>query len=190
MNIIRDEIKSRIKMPELLRHYGIDIVRGRIKCPLHNGTDRNCGVMPDYIHCFVCGESADQISFVMKHFNITYNEAISKINDDFCLGLSTDKVDRRQLIEYSRRQFEREKERKAEERKRQRVFEKYLDAVSLYLFCDRIIKCSKPKNESEELNNVFVYALHNYERAKYELEIAESEVIKINGKSKCFINEC
>ena len=50
-----DEIKSRLKMPEVLRYYGFDIKRGRIPCPIHSGSDRNCGVKDEYIHCFVCG---------------------------------------------------------------------------------------------------------------------------------------
>ena len=85
---IANEIKSRVKMPELLRCYGIEVNRRhRIACPLHSGTDKNCGVKDDYIHCFVCGESADQIRFVQRYFSLDFNEAVLKINEDFSLGI-------------------------------------------------------------------------------------------------------
>ena len=79
-NYITNEIKNRIKMPELLQFYGFDIKRGRMKCPLHNGEDYNCGIKQDYIHCFVCGESADAISFVMKYYGLSFKEAMTKLS--------------------------------------------------------------------------------------------------------------
>ena len=93
-------------MPKLLQFYGFDIKRGRMKCPLHNGEDYNCGVKQEYIHCFVCGESADVISFVIKYYGLSFKEAITKLNNDFHLGLPIgEKLDRRKQLDMAKRSF-------------------------------------------------------------------------------------
>ena len=90
-------------MPEVLRYYGFDIKRGRIPCPIHSGSDRNCGVKDEYIHCFVCGSTVDVVGFEMQYFNLDFMKAISKLNDDFNLGLPIGKkIDRRTQLEMNK----------------------------------------------------------------------------------------
>ena len=69
---------------------GVSIVRGRIPCPLHNGCDRNMSLQDKFFHCFVCNESGDVIKLVMHLLNCSYEDAISRINNDFRLGLPLD----------------------------------------------------------------------------------------------------
>ena len=67
-------------MPQVLDHYGIERNRAnRIRCVLHNGQDFNCGIKDHYIHCFVCGQSADVIKFVQVYFGLDFQSAISKL---------------------------------------------------------------------------------------------------------------
>ena len=113
-----DEIKSRLTMQQVLDYYGIERNRAnRIRCVLHNGQDFNCGIKDHYIHCFVCGQSADVIKFVQVYFCLDFQSAISKLNDDFKLGLPIGKkIDRRTQLEMNKAAFERK--RKAEQQKK------------------------------------------------------------------------
>ena len=111
-----DEIKSRLTMQQVLDYYGIERNRAnRIRCVLHNGQDFNCGIKDHYIHCFVCGQSADVIKFVQVYFCLDFQSAISKLNDDFKLGLPIGKkIDRRTQLEMNKSAFERKRKIEAE----------------------------------------------------------------------------
>ena len=145
-----DEIKSRLKMPEVLRYYGFDIKRGRIPCPIHSGSDRNCGVKDEYIHCFVCGATVDVIGFEMQYFNLDFPKAISKLNGDFRLGLPIwKKIDRRTQLEMNKAAFDEWK--RLDDNKRNYA----------------------PKSPTEPLHPLFVEALKNIAGAEYNLSCAE-----------------
>lgn len=175
---IASEIKSRLKMPELLRAYGIEVDRhNRIACPLHGGVDKNCGVKDDYIHCFVCGESADQIGFVEKLFSLKFKDAVAKINIDFSLGLPIGEImSKNQRAEMSRQAFFREQEKKRKEKEHERYLSAWLDAHEELVRLEKQREQYKPKSENEPLNPLFLEALKNIEHAKYKLSCAEEEL--------------
>jgi hypothetical protein len=169
------EIKTRLKMPEILRFYGFKIKRGnRIPCPFHSGQDENCGVKNDYIHCFVCGESADQIGFVQKYFNLSFSDAIRKINDDFCLGLPLgEKIDKRKRIEISKRCFEIKKQKEKELQEKTLIEKEYDEALSDWIRLDMQRRLYAPMYETDELHPLFVEAITRIEQAQYRLDCAE-----------------
>ena len=85
---ITDEIYNLVKMEDVLRQYGFSPGRaGRIPCPLHGGKDRNFSYTKEVYHCWTCGARGNVISFVMKYFGLTFGQAITRINNDFNLGL-------------------------------------------------------------------------------------------------------
>ena len=169
------EIKSRLTMPQVLGYCGFTINRAkRIPCPLHNGTDANCGVKEHYIHCFVCGESADVIKFTMRHFGLDFQSAISKLNEDFCLGLPIgQRLSLRQLREMEHRQMERKEERNREQRELERLEGEYWAAFDLWQKYDTNKREYAPKSPSEDFHPLFVEAVKNIDRAAYELSVAE-----------------
>ena len=146
-----DEIKSRLKMPEVLDYYGIERNRAnRIRCVLHNGQDFNCGIKDHYIHCFVCGQSADVIKFVQVYFDLDFQSAIIKLNDDFRLGLPIGKkIDRRTQLEINKAAFDEWK--RLDDNKRNYA----------------------PKTQSDPFHPLFVEALKNIAGAEYNLSCAE-----------------
>ena len=123
-------------MPQVLDYYGIERNRAnRIRCVLHNGTDFNCGIKDHYIHCFVCGQSADVIKFVQVYFGLDFQSAISKLNDDFCLRLPIgQKIDRRKQLEMGRIAFERKRKEEQQQKERQQIEDDYWAAFE-ELFC-------------------------------------------------------
>lgn len=162
-------------MPQVLDYYGIERNRAnRIRCVLHNGQDFNCGIKEHYIHCFVCGESADAIKFVQVYFGLDFQSAISKLNDDFCLGLPIgERISLRQRREMEHRQRERQEERNREQRERERLEGEYWAAFDLWKKYDTNKREYAPKSPSEDFHPLFVEAVKNIDRAAYELSVAE-----------------
>ena len=169
-----DEIKSRLKMPEVLRYYGFDIKRGRIPCPIHSGSDRNCGVKDEYIHCFVCGATVDVVGFEMQYFNLDFMKAISKLNDDFRLGLPIGKkIDRRTQLEMNKSAFERKRKAEQQQKERQKIEDDYWSAFDEWKRLDDNRRNYAPKSPTEPLHPLFVEALKNIAGAEYNLSCAE-----------------
>ena len=170
-----NEIKSRLTMPQILEYYGFTINRAkRIPCPLHNGTDANCGVKEHYIHCFVCGESADAIKFVMRYFGLDFNSAIVKLNEDFSIGLPIgQKIDRRKQLEMNRQAFIRNRETNARKAEQERLEKDYWKAFDEWKRLDDNKRNYAPKTPTEPLHPIFVEALQNISGAEYRLECAE-----------------
>jgi DNA primase len=120
---IANEIKSRVKMPELVRFYGFEIKRGnRIPCHIHGGKNDNLGIKEEYCHCFKCGYNADAIKFVQDYFSLSFADAVSKINMDFSLGLPIgERIDKRRQTDMARQSFL----QKQEQKKKEEEHEKY-----------------------------------------------------------------
>jgi DNA primase len=53
----------------------------RAPCPFHGGTHRNFSVVPrkQMYHCFVCHESGDVFTYLMKRFGLDYPTAVREI---------------------------------------------------------------------------------------------------------------
>lgn len=170
-----DEIKSRLKMPEVLDYYGIERNRAnRIRCVLHNGQDFNCGIKDHYIHCFVCGQSADVIKFVQVYFDLDFQSAIIKLNDDFRLGLPIGKkIDRRTQLEMNKAAFERKRKIEAENKRREQIESACWAAFNEWKRLDDNKRNYAPKTPSEPLHPLFVEALKNIAGAEYNLSCAE-----------------
>ena len=169
-----DEIKSRLKMPEVLRYYGFDIKRGRIPCPRHSGSDRNCGVKDESIHCFVCGATVDVVGFEMRYFNLDFMKAIIKLNDDFRLGLPiVKKIDRRTQLEMNKAAFERKRKIESEKKRREQIESACWAAFDEWKRLGDNKRNYAPKTPTEPLHPLFVEALKNIAGAEYNLSCAE-----------------
>lgn len=179
-SIIADEIKERVKMPELVERYGFEIQRGnRIPCPFHGGKNANLGLKDDYCHCFKCGYSADVIKFVQDFFSVGFSDAVSKINEDFALGLSFDSGrGKRQQMEDARQAFLRKQEQKKKEERHEQLFNAWLDAQSELMRLLRQKKQYKPSSPAEGLHPKFAEALNGIEQAKRAMEEAEERLFE------------
>lgn len=164
------QIKNTIKMPELLRHYGIDVGKNRrISCPFHNGKDKNCSIKEDYMHCFVCGESADQISFVQKLFSLSFQDALKKIDADFGLNIykSCSFEDLRRSM-YTQKALKAKKEREKEAKRK--AEDEYWSAFKEWKRLEDNIRLYKPKTPLEEPHPLFVESLQKLEQQKHVVD--------------------
>lgn len=105
-------IKRLVPMHDVAERYtGQRIVRNRIRCPMHNGTDRNMRIYPKSYYCWVCHAHGDVIQFVMTVLGLSFQDAMRRINADFGLGLpigaEPSDAERHRLAELNRKIAER-----------------------------------------------------------------------------------
>ena len=172
-----DVIKSRISMIDICKTYGFNIQRGNfICCPFHNEKtpslklyDGNRG-----FYCFGCGEHGSVIDFVMRYFGLDFQSAISKLNDDFNLGLPIGKkIDRRTQLEMNKAAFERKRKIESEKKHREQIESACWAAFDEWKRLDDNRRNYAPKSPTEPLHPLFVEALKNIDGAEYKLSCAE-----------------
>ena len=85
---IRDNISAR----DVGRIMGLEIRRGRCKCPLHGGQDYNCVLYSGNrgFYCHVCKQGGDVIKFVREYYEMGFKESIAWFNDTFHMGMDID----------------------------------------------------------------------------------------------------
>lgn len=103
MNIFT-QIKESLTMKEVAERYGFEVNRGVMLCPFHNDSHPSLKIYPGSRgwHCFVCNEGGSVIDFVSKLFSINARQAAIRLDNDFHLGLSTERptrADRNRWIE-------------------------------------------------------------------------------------------
>jgi hypothetical protein len=77
-------------MEQVARAYGFEPNRaGFIPCPFHQDKTGSLKIYPDTRgwHCFGCGIGGDVIDFVGKLLNLSFPDAMDRLNSDFGLGL-------------------------------------------------------------------------------------------------------
>ncbi|WP_164997208.1 CHC2 zinc finger domain-containing protein [Clostridium minihomine] len=86
-------------MQAVAERYGFEVSRGVMLCPFHADRKPSLKVYPDTRgwHCFVCDEGGSVIDFVAKLFHLNVRQAAIRLDNDFRLGLSTEKPDRREV---------------------------------------------------------------------------------------------
>lgn len=172
-----DEIKQRVSMIEMLRHYGIETNRsGFCRCPFHQERSASFKAYPGSrgFYCFGCNESGSVIDFVMKFFGLTFGDAIKKINEDFSLGLPIgEKPDRRSHLEMNRQAFMRKRAVDAERAEQERLDNAYWAAFDEWKRLDDNKRNYAPKTPTEPFHPLFVEALKNIAGAEYNLSCAE-----------------
>ena len=110
-------IKSSVSMPEVVERYtGQRIVRNRIRCPIHHGSDLNMRIYRNSYHCFVCHATGDVIQFVQSVLGLSFQDAMKRLNEDFGLHLPIgeervdserlERLDRQNRIRMLREQLE------------------------------------------------------------------------------------
>ena len=180
MSKYSDIIRSLVTVPQAVQFYmpSVNIVRGRIPCPLHNGSDRNMSLQDRFFHCFVCNESGDVIKLVMHLFDCSYQDAIKRINDDFRLGLPLDggSLYKTHMLDKKYREFMRKREQeKAEESQKEAEYHAALDIWCLY---DKWRRDYAPIAVFEEFDPRYVMAIKNIDAASERVNDALHNLIK------------
>lgn len=85
------EIKSQVKILDLIRHYLPLVKKGKghwAVCPFHSDSSPSLSVSSEknIFKCFACGVAGDAITFVMKYENLNIIDAAKKISQIFNLN--------------------------------------------------------------------------------------------------------
>lgn len=85
-----DQVKAAVSVKDVAQTYGITLNRqGYALCPFHREKTASFMVYPHGRgwYCFGCGEGGDVIRLVQKLFDLSFLDAIRKLDEDFHLGL-------------------------------------------------------------------------------------------------------
>ena len=163
-------IKDRLTMQDVLLRYGYTPKR-RMPCPLHNGKDNNFEVKENSFMCYSQCGGGDVITFVQKLFNLSFQEAMKKIDADFGLNLYGDKTfEELRKSHYQTKQLQAKREREKAEQEQAKA--KYWAVFDEWKRLDDNKRNYAPKTSDEELHPLFVEALQKLAHQEYLLECA------------------
>ena len=115
---IKDVILNNITMLDVLNKYNIPHNRTMFHCAFHKDQNASAKFYRNSFYCFSCNKTGDLIQFVQHLYNLTFQEAMQKINVDFGLGIDNNtKIDKNKILEIERKRKQEElaKKRKTEE---------------------------------------------------------------------------
>ena len=144
---IKDQIKTRVSMTQIVERYsGRRLEKGKCHCPLHNEKTPSFFVNEHkgVFYCQGCGEGGDQISFAMKYFKVSFNEALKLIDKDFCLGLSNERISVSAQIKLR----EENKRRALEEYEKEQKNALYDDLCVKYHLTNELLKYLQPMTKT------------------------------------------
>ena len=173
-------IKEQLTMFDVCQQYGFEPNRADfICCPFHNEKTPSMKIYQGDrgYNCFGCGKSGDVITFVKEYFNLSFQDALRKIDTDFNLNIYGDHTfEELRQSHYKEKMLKAKKDR--EQREKQKENDDYWKAFDEYKRLDDNFNKYKPKSQQEELHPLFVEALQKLEHQKFVLECLEQKRCK------------
>lgn len=166
-------IKDRLTMRDVLLHYGYEPNRADfIRCPFHNEKTPSMKIYEKTYHCFGCGSHGDVISYVQAIFDLSFPEALKKIDADFGLNLYGDNTfEDLRKSHYQTKQLQAKRER--EKAEREQAAAEYWAVFDEWARLDRNKTLYAPKTPDGEWHPLFVEALQKLSHQEYLLDCAE-----------------
>lgn len=161
----KDIILSLLNMEDILNKYNIKSKRGMFKCPIHNEKHPSAKAYGKTFKCFGCGKNGDFIQFVQYLFNLSFQEAMEKINLDFNLNLDNNKIDYKKIKKI-------EKERKQKELIKKQKTNQYIS------LCKKRIELTDRINLIKENINILNWETQEfiYSKLQTKLDILDIEI--------------
>ena len=181
-------IKDRLTMREVLERYGYEPnKKGFMCCPFHLEKTPSMKIYEKDYHCFGCGEHGDVITFVQKLFNLSFQEALKKIDIDFGLNLYGDKTfEELRKSHYQLKQLKAKREREKAERKQSNV--EYWAAFDEWKRLEDNKQKFAPKTPDEELHPLFVEALQKLSYQTFLIDCLETRRRVLNERTNNTLN--
>lgn len=184
-------IKECVPVIDAVRMYlPVKIRHNRIPCPFHGGTEYNLGLKQKWFHCFTCGCGGDVIDFTRKLFNLSWKDAVTKLNDDFALGLPIRSKTVSEEQQKAIRQAQQRVNQSIADELAQKQLELHVDTLeSIYAIVERICEDEAPFPWDEEWSPLWCEAMRLKTELKEEidnvgLELYIQSVGEENGKRK------
>ena len=147
-------IKERVTTLDMMAHAGIQADRrGMAVCPFHGDRDASLKVYRDPRrgwHCYGCHAGGDVIDFAMRLYGVGFREAVSRINEEFALGLPIGEPMTGTQRRAMREEIERAKQaRLALQRREHEAENAYWSAYDAWLINERVMQENAPSGLSE-----------------------------------------
>ena len=176
------EIKEHVTTADACRAYGIRInAAGFAECPFHHEKTASMKVYPGDRgwNCFGCGRHGDVIDLVRGLYGLNFMEAISKLNDDFNVGLPLDrKIGRNRREAAAAKAFYYTRQKAAENQRISALKAQYDAAVDLYHTLDNWADTLAPKTPEEPPCELWSYACNHLTIAGALLDSAQERLYK------------
>jgi hypothetical protein len=180
MNRFAVQVRELVKLSDAVQFYtGATIKNNKMCCPFHSEKTPSFTLFPNNsYYCFGCGEDGDVIKFVMRLFDISFSQALVRLNNDFGLRLQVSGTMDKKAIQEARERIERQ--HREQDEHRHSILDKYWTLFDKVLCMENVIKRCKPKNVEDVPDPMFIYSLQNLGHTKYLLEIASEERRQLN----------
>ena len=112
--VYADPVQENVSALDVGRALGLEIRRGRCKCPIHGGHDYNCVLYPGNrgFACHVCKTGGDVIQLVRKIIpGMTFPDALRWFNAMFNLGMDIDSYQTEERLKKAKNALKRKRER-------------------------------------------------------------------------------
>ena len=170
-------IKERVTTLDMMAHAGIQADRrGMAVCPFHGDRDASLKVYRDPRrgwHCYGCHAGGDVIDFAMRLYGVGFREAVSRINEEFALGLPIGEPMTGAQRRAMREEIERAKQaRQALQRREHEAENAYWAAYDAWLSNERVMQENAPSGLSEP-NAAYCEAIIRRDELEEALKDAE-----------------
>lgn len=157
--VYADTVKENVSALDVGRALGLEIRRGRCKCPIHGGHDYNCVLYPGNrgFACHVCKAGGDVIQLVRKTIpGMTFPDALRWFNAMFNLGMDIDSYQTEERLKKAKNALKRKRERaRFIEHIDQINYDIYLKVLDEAIRLQELRDESRPHRYSEEWSRQF-----------------------------------
>lgn len=161
---MRDNILELMSMKDIINKYNFHMKHNMICCPFHNDKTASMKIYDKSFYCFGCNKTGDLIQFVEYLFNISFKEAMQKINLDFQLNLDSNiKIDYKKI-----KSIQEEKQKK--EKQRNIIFQQKCNILLSYNKYIKYFSKKINKNNWENYTHIIAFLKDKAEILEFELD--------------------
>lgn len=149
MIMIKEEILNLLNMEDILCKYDIKQRNHMCSCPFHKDNNPSMKIYDKTFYCFSCNRTGDLIQFVQYLFNLSFIDAMKKINYDFNLNLNFNNT-KEEKIKFRNMQKKLDYQREQKILKENKKRKKFINAAKLYISFEKQLKIA---NKNINYNN-------------------------------------
>lgn len=169
---IASVIRDRLDIKDIVNFYGYQINRsGFIKCPFHSEKTASLKIYSNGKgwYCYGCHSGGSIIDFAMKLFGLEFKKALIKLDEDFKLNLTSNKMSKIEILRMTKEQSRKQALTKIREKEE----EKYWNVLKEWKRLDDNKRIYRPKTMDEEIHPFFIEALQKITYQEYLLDMLE-----------------
>lgn len=147
LGFFKEQIRQQVTIRQVVERYtDKKIVKGVCNCPLHHEKTASFTIneTKNVYYCFGCGKGGDVFKFVQEYFGMEFKDALYKLDQDFLLGVTGQKISVKAQIEAR----EREKKRALQLKEQKRKDEEYVILNAQYVLVNNLLNILEPMTDT------------------------------------------